>query len=42
MFEPEPNNLDAWSRSPKFEYRLHSFGFNQTCGYNLFCLFSLV
>jgi len=31
MLEPEPKKLDAqsWSRSQKFEYRLHSPGFNR-------------
>jgi len=32
MLEPEPKNLDAWSwsRSLKFEYRLHSLGTQRT------------
>jgi len=27
---PEPKNLDAWSWSPKFEFRLHSPGSDES------------
>jgi len=30
MLKLEPINLDAWSWSPKFEFRLHSPGFNSS------------
>jgi len=30
MLESEPKKLDVWSRSLKFEYRLHSLGTQRT------------